>query len=137
MQYHEKADLPHCVYWIWGGDELLYIGCARAPCQRVSAHGHVQPWHLEITKIDVRWFPDRLSARKAEAQDLIDNSTRYNRMYADPDMIGRPRKPRGKPRGDGWRCPKCGEQKKTRTAAYCPPCMTNYQAFRRLQKLAA
>lgn len=48
------------------GDRALYIGVGRSPAARIAMHAATKPWFTEVTRIQIDWYPDRVSASAAE-----------------------------------------------------------------------
>jgi hypothetical protein len=132
---------PHALYRIFDRNgTLLYVGCSYALCSRLGHHGVMQPWIHEVATIKVEWYHDEITGRRAEAAAILSECPKYNRLKIKPDAVGisgqAPLERR--PRGDGTKCPRCGNPKEdTRVGrAYCNPCYREYQAARRLRSKA-
>lgn len=134
-----KLDAPHAVYWMYNKNmELLYVGCSMNIGSRLAS---TRPWIMEVAAIKVKWYPNEITGRRAEAQEILAKRPKYNLLIADPDGVGMEKMRRDAPdkrlRGDGLHCPKCGNEKKRRTDAYCRNCYLVYQRRKRLERKAA
>jgi hypothetical protein len=61
--------------------DLLYIGVSLSAVYRLSQH-KIKPWYLEISWIDIQWFPSRKIALLAEAEAIKSEFPRFNMMHA-------------------------------------------------------
>jgi predicted GIY-YIG superfamily endonuclease len=130
MNSWDKMLEPHCIYRVFNtAGDLLYIGCSRTPCARLSVHGSSQSWAAEMARIEIVWFENEPEAKRAEAEAVRTESPRHNRLVADPTRIGYKGSRRSK--GDGVHCPKCAAAKERLKDAYCRSCMREYQKERR------
>ena len=141
MKSWEKIDQPHAVYRLSGLEgELLYIGCSMTPFTRMGNHIWTKPWGRAITRVDIKWYPDWLSASRAETAGILKENPPYNRTDWQPEQIGaRPPKSLSPARGDGVHCPKCGIsiENKRKGKAYCNSCSAKYSADWRAKRDAA
>ncbi len=128
----EVFEKPHALYRLFDrAGTLLYLGCSMVPFRRLQQHLWMQPWHLDIFRIELEWCSDWYAGRTAEMTAIQRESPLYNRLVHDPSAVGTSTIPSS--RGDGLHCPKCGAEKAKRRNAYCPPCTV---AYRRERKIA-
>jgi hypothetical protein len=128
---------PHALYVMYNRKmEPIYVGFSRNLFLRLQYHGYRSPWIEEIAAIKVLWYPDRLQARKAEAELILKLAPKYNQHHnhSHLQVAAPPEKKRS--RGDGIHCPKCGNPKESRTKAYCRLCMRLYEYEQRLKSAA-
>lgn len=133
IPYHEKIKLPHAVYRFLHNDgTLLYVGCSLRPLDRYTHHYDVQSWSKEIARVEIKWYPDYLSACRAEKQAILDDGPMHNIARHPVDSFNRLREAGAKKKGDGTVCPRCGGPKEHKPGkAYCQPCNRDYQEERR------
>lgn len=127
---------PHALYIMYNRQmEPIYIGYSRNLFLRLQYHGYKSPWIVEIAAIKVLWYPDRLQARKAEAEHILKLAPKYNQQhnykYLEVDWPSK-----GAKRGDGVHCPRCGNPKDSRKRTYCRLCLRLYQYQMRLKAAA-
>lgn len=71
-------DLPHDVYRVYLGDELLYVGISVNVFVRLKQHRQYAPWYWEADRIEVVRRPDRKAAIAEEARVIAESTPRYN-----------------------------------------------------------
>jgi predicted GIY-YIG superfamily endonuclease len=135
IPYHEKINLPHAVYRFTREDgTLLYVGCSMRPLARAAHHYDTRPWTREIARVEIKWYPDFLSASRAERQAILDEAPLFNAAIFSVESVGKAmlRAAGVKKKGDGTTCPRCGGPKEHKPGkAYCQPCNRDYQEERR------
>jgi excinuclease UvrABC nuclease subunit len=77
---------PVAVYRLFDEhDELLYIGVANRPEERLSSHRGSKRWWREVARVDLAWHDDRAAAEEAEDLAIIAEAPRYNIMVRGAD----------------------------------------------------
>lgn len=72
---------PCYLYRLYGtAGELLYVGIAYYPADRIGQHRSDKPWWPEVTGRRVERYPDRPSAERAERAAIVAELPRYNRL---------------------------------------------------------
>lgn len=79
----ENERQPHFVYQLWDDrGQCVYVGMSRKPGDRIATHMQ-QPWWHAVATMSAERYPDKASARVAEA-DLIQRlDPSLNWMHAD------------------------------------------------------
>ena len=67
----DPLDPPHCVYALYDGDRLLYIGCSRVPDVRLRIHRTPKNFGRSVTMKIIRWYSG------------IRQATRYEQYYIE------------------------------------------------------
>ena len=81
-----KANEPTTVYRFYGqGRELLYIGIAVNPKNRVDQHRAKKPWWGEVEMIETILYPTRDEARWVEKVEVLLGMPKYNTIYVMRD----------------------------------------------------
>lgn len=72
--------VPHAVYRMYDADgQLLYIGSTSDIGRRVQNHiGYGRPWILRVTRVELEWYPDIVTAREAEGRAIADENPPHN-----------------------------------------------------------
>lgn len=136
MQDWEKMELPHCVYRLFAGETLVYVGCSLVPFGRHQGLAK-QGWYREIDRATFEWFPNWHEGRVAEMRAINEEHPAQNKLVHDPETIGSHIMRAERHRGDGVHCPKCGGEKETRKQAYCLKCARQYREDRRARQKTA
>ena len=72
--------------------QLLYVGIARNPIQRLFQHNDDKPWAGDITTITLERFPTRIAAREAEIAAIMNEGAIHNdcvsAKYARRELSG-------------------------------------------------
>lgn len=77
-----KAKEPTTVYRIYGrARQLLYVGIAVNPKNRMSQHRATKSWWGEVVEIDAVLYPTRDEARWVEKVEVLLALPKYNTMY--------------------------------------------------------
>lgn len=77
--YSDFSWKPSAVYRLYDTEgELLYVGIATNPYNRVSAHRRRQPWGQLIADYTEEWFENREAAKKAEVSAIHHEDPVYN-----------------------------------------------------------
>ena len=118
MNYFEKIQKPHAIYRFFRDDgALLYVGLSLRPMTRLEVHACTKSWYREITRMEIRWFPDYLTAARAEQSAINDEAPLHNKLVFS--------------QGDGTTCPRCGGPKEHKLGkAYCGACYAEYRVER-------
>lgn len=131
MKRAQKNVTPHAVYRFFDdAGILLYVGCTSDPKKRCVCHRTQSTWATQIDRVSVKWFPGWLQAARAEAEAIMDERPKHNRISPLPANVGIGYVPH--PRGDGSHCPKCGKPKLQRKDAYCLSCRQQYMKERKV-----
>ena len=108
MKRAQKNVTPHAVYRFFdSAGILLYVGCTSDPKKRCVCHRTQSTWAMQIERVNVKWFPGWLQAARAEAEAIMNERPKHNRISPLPANVGIGYVPH--PRGDGSHCPKCGK----------------------------
>lgn len=63
---------PTAVYRAYNAEgRLLYVGMSRNSDLRMYQHGRGSYWHADMADVDIRWYPDRATARAAELDAIV------------------------------------------------------------------
>jgi predicted GIY-YIG superfamily endonuclease len=74
---------PTAVYRLYDrGGQLLYVGMTNNTDVRFKWHKLEKRWWHLVEKKDVKWHPDRATARRHEAAAIKSESPLYNAMHA-------------------------------------------------------
>jgi len=60
--------------------DLLYAGISRTPSERFKAHAHERNWWHLVTFVDLTWYENYASARKAEIATHMSERPPFNGM---------------------------------------------------------
>lgn len=86
------ADRETAVYRLFdAADKLLYVGCSWDPDKRIGTDHLFKPWGRDIDDVTFEWFDNRLTALRAEAQAITDESPVYNKLRPCPEAISGPK----------------------------------------------
>lgn len=81
------------VYRLFSSDgELLYIGVARNPPERMKFHRQFKKWWAEVSRTTEEWFDNRALALDAEAVAIREERPLYNIQETGEDGVIKVRK---------------------------------------------
>ena len=81
-----KAKEPTTLYRFYGqGGDLLYVGIAVNPKNRIDRHRTTKPWWGEVGKIETVLYPTRDEARWVEKLEVLLGMPKYNTIYVMRD----------------------------------------------------
>jgi integrase/recombinase XerD len=68
------------LYRLYATDEtLLYVGISEQALARWDQHRQDKPWWLAVARVEIAHFPNRATARAAEAEAIKTEGPKYNR----------------------------------------------------------
>lgn len=89
----------HVLYRFFAADGvLLYVGITCNPSRRFEKHGDDKPWWLEVARIELQQFADRVAVLAAERTAIATEQPRYNVRLTTPRDPARPERRASTPR---------------------------------------
>ena len=73
----------HCVYRMFIGEELVYVGMTNNPTRRFRQHRRHKWWWRDVTWMDRYWTSSKANALRIEAEMIQRENPRFNVIHPE------------------------------------------------------